>query len=102
MFAVITIAGKQFPVTKGEEITVPHVAGEVGSTITIDTVLLVSDGAKTSVGTPHVSGANVTAEIVKQGKGEKLNVRRYKQKVRYRRSIGFRATETTLKITNIG
>jgi len=102
MFATVVIAGKQYMVAPGETIIVDHVDGIVGDTIVFDSVLLYSDGTKTHVGTPTVAKIKVTAKITSQEKGEKLHVRRYKQKVRYRKSTGFRAHETTLLIEKIG
>ena len=102
MFATVVIAGKQYIATPGDSIIVDHVEGKVGDSIVFDTVLLYSDGKKTIVGTPAVKGMTVTAKITSQEKGEKLHVRRYKQKVRYRKSTGFRAHETTLLIEKIG
>jgi len=101
MFAVVEISGKQYIAAPGEKLIVDRVDGEVGATLTFDHVLLTSDGKKVTVGTPFVKGAKVTAKVDTQGKGEKLNVRRYKQKVRYRKSIGFRAQETGLTIVAV-
>jgi large subunit ribosomal protein L21 len=101
MFCVVTIVGKQYNVAPGDTIEVAFMEGKVGDKLTLDHVLLVSDGKKTKIGTPTVKGAKVTAEITGQGKGEKLNVRRFKSKVRHRRSIGFRPLVTTLKIATI-
>jgi len=102
MFATVEIAGKQYVVAPGDTIIVDHIDGDVGEAKIFDTVLLYSDGKKTSVGRPTVAGIKVTAKITSQAKGEKLHVRRYKQKVRYRKSTGFRAHETTLVIEKIG
>jgi large subunit ribosomal protein L21 len=102
MFATVIIAGKQYMVAPGDTIIVDHVDGEVGEAKVFDSVLLYSDGTKTLVGTPTVAKIKVTAKITSQEKGEKLHVRRYKQKVRYRKSVGFRAHETTLLIEKIG
>lgn len=102
MFAAVEIAGKQYVVAPGDTIIVDHIDGNVGEAKVFDTVLLYSDGKKMSVGTPTVAGIKVTAKITSQEKGEKLHVRRYKQKVRYRKSTGFRAHETTLVIEKIG
>lgn len=102
MFATVVIAGKQYIAAPGETIIVDHVDGKVGDTILFDTVLLYNDGKKTTVGTPVVKGVKVSAKITSQEKGEKLHVRRYKQKVRYRKSTGFRAHETTLLVEKIG
>lgn len=102
MFAIVDISGNQVVVAEKQEVVIPHMEGKVGDSVTFDHVLLTSDDGKTSVGAPYVSGVKIKAEITKQGKGEKLTVRRYKQKVRYRKTTGFRPLETTLKIVSIG
>jgi len=101
MFAIIKCAGKQFIVSPGERITVPHLDGAVGDELTISDVLLVSDDKKTSIGTPLVKGAEVKTKIVSQQKGEKITVRRFKSKVRYRKTRGFRPLETDIEIVSI-
>jgi len=101
MFAIIKLLGKQFIVSPGERITVPHMDGAVGDVVKISDVLLVSDDKKTSIGTPLVKGSVVEATIVSQQKGEKITVRRYKSKVRYRKTRGFRPLETDIEIVNI-
>ncbi len=102
MFATVVIAGKQYVVAPGDIIIVDHIDGIVGDAKVFDTVLLYNDGKKTEVGMPTVKSVKVTAKITSQEKGEKLHVRRYKHKVRYRKSTGFRAHETTLLIEKIG
>ncbi len=102
MFAVVEISGKQYIVAPGDKIIVDRIEGKEGDLVTLDHVLLLSDDKQTKVGTPYVKGATVASKIEKQQKGEKLNVRRFKSKVRYRKSIGFRAQETELSITKIG
>jgi large subunit ribosomal protein L21 len=102
MFAVVEIAGKQYRVAVGDVIDASYIEGKVGSTLTFDRVLMVSDDKKNHIGTPTVKGVSIKAKIVAQAKGEKLNVRRYKQKVRYRKSTGFRPLITKLEILSIG
>lgn len=101
MFAIIRTQGKQYIVQKGDKLVVPNMEGEVGQKVTLDEVLLVADDKKFTLGKPTIKGAHVDATIYAQGKGEKLHVRRYKSKVRYRKHIGFRATITTLEIIDI-
>lgn len=101
MFAVVEISGKQYIAAPGDHLVVDRIDGEVGATVTLDRVLLKTDGKNAIVGTPFVNGAKVTAKIEKQGRGEKLNVRRFKSKVRYRKSIGFRAYETEISIVTV-
>jgi large subunit ribosomal protein L21 len=102
MFAVVTIAGKQYNVAQGDVFVVDKIEGTVGETVKFDHVLLTSEKGVTNVGTPVVAGATVKAKIVAQEKGEKLEVRRYKSKVRHRRQIGFRPMLTRLEIVSIG
>jgi large subunit ribosomal protein L21 len=102
MFAVIQISGKQYKVQKGDTLEVAKIDGKEGDTITIDKVLLVSDDKNVQIGTPVVAGAAVKAKIVSQGQGKKLYVGRYKHKVRYRKTIGFRPQITNLEIVAIG
>jgi len=101
MIAVVEVNGKQYSVTPGELLEVEKMEGDVGDKVTLDKVLLVDDSGKVEVGTPTVAGWAVTAKISAQIKGEKLTVRRYKQKVRYRRTKGFRPQLTTLEILTI-
>lgn len=101
MFAVVEISGKQYIATPGETIIVDRIDGNVGDSITFDRVFLVSTGKTIEVGTPIVKNAKVVAKVIEQGKGEKLEVRRYKHKVRYRKHIGFRAHETKIEIVSI-
>lgn len=101
MWAVVTISGKQYTVTKGDRVVVDRVTGAAGDSLTLKDVHLLSDEKQAKVGTPFVSGAKVTAKIIAQGKGEKIDVRRFKSKVRERRHIGFRPEITTLEITDI-
>jgi large subunit ribosomal protein L21 len=103
MFAIVKISGKQHRVEKGDVLSVAKLEVKDGETITFDEVLLVSDDKKTTIGTPTVKGAVVKAKVISGlEKGEKLNVRRYKHKVRSRRSIGFRPKLTKLEIVSIG
>ena len=101
MFVIVTIGGKQYNVSKGTRFSVEHIAGDVGQTLTFDHVLLVSDGKKIKIGTPTVKKTSVMTKIVAQTKGEKINVRRFKSKVRSRKSRGFRALLTELEVTDI-
>lgn len=102
MFAVVEIFGKQYRVSVKDIIDASYIEGKEGTILTFDRVLLLSDGKKNQIGTPTVKGVAVKAKIVAQAKGEKLNVRRYKQKVRYRKSTGFRPLVTKLEILSIG
>lgn len=101
MFAVIKTGGKQYRVASGDVIEVEKLAGEAGSSVDIDQVLLVSDGSKITSGAPLIDGALVSAEIVEQGRTDKIRVFKMKRRKGYRRSANHRQHLTKLKITEI-
>jgi large subunit ribosomal protein L21 len=101
MYAVIATGGKQYRVEQGETIQVEKLALEAGKTLEITDVLLVADGDNVRVGTPHVAGARVTAEVVGEGRGEKLTIYKFRRRKGYRRKTGHRQPFTALKITGI-
>ena len=101
MYAVIRTGGKQYRVTKDDVIVVETVAAEAGATVTLGEVLLVADGAATTVGTPMVSGAEVTATVVEHKLGDKVLIFKKRRRHNYRRKIGHRQPLTVLKITGI-
>lgn len=100
-YAVIQIAGKQYLVRPGDELEVNALNTEEGKTITINDVLLYTDGKKKQIGTPLVKGASVTLKVVSNHKGDKLRVATYKAKSRYRKVKGHRQHLTTLKVEKI-
>ncbi|OGG08678.1 50S ribosomal protein L21 [Candidatus Gottesmanbacteria bacterium RBG_16_43_7] len=101
MLAVVKIAGKQYKVTLGDTIVVDHIDGDVGMNQSFTDVYLVKDDKSIKIGTPTVKGYSVVANISRQLKGEKIHVRRYKSKVRYRKHIGFRPHLTELTVEKI-
>ena len=100
-YAVVQTGGKQYRVQPGDTVRVESVRGDQGDTIEFDQVLLISDGDKVVVGNPNVHGAKVTAEVVAQGRDDKIIVFKYKAKTRYRRKNGHRQPFTDLKVTGI-
>jgi len=101
MFAVIRTGGKQYKVANGDVIKVEKLAGEAGASISFDEVLMVSDAGDTTVGTPLVAGAAVTAEVIAQDRGPKIIVFKKKRRQNYRRKNGHRQDLTVLRITGI-
>ncbi len=101
MFAVVKISGKQYTVKSGDVIEVAKLDVKDGETLTLTDVLMVKDDQKTVVGKPLVAGASVTVKVLGEVKGEKIAVRRYKHKVRYRKHTGFRAQLTNLEVTAV-
>ncbi len=101
MYAVLTTGGKQYRVEAGSTLVVEKLAGEPGSSITFDRVLLIGDGESVTVGTPTVSGASVRATVLGEELGEKIVVFKFKQKVKYRRRTGHRQHLTRVRIDSI-
>ena len=101
MFAVIKSGGRQYKVSVGQKIEVNRLPVADGERVTFDEVLLISDADHSMVGTPFVSGASVVATAVKQARGEKLVVFRYKAKKRFRHKRGHRQELTILSIDDI-
>lgn len=101
MFAVIRTGGKQYKVSKDDVIRVERLEGDAGSKITIDDVLMVFDGKKSTLGEPVVKGAKVSAEIVEQKRDPKIIVFKKKRRHNYRRKKGHKQHITMLKITDI-
>jgi large subunit ribosomal protein L21 len=103
MYAVISTGGKQYRVEPGKTVVVETLAGEKGTPVVFDQVLLVSsgDGGSVTVGKPMVSGAKVRGEIVEQGRGEKLVVFKFRLRKNYVRRNGHRQNYTAVKIAAI-
>lgn len=100
MYAVIVTGGKQYRVENGEVLRVELLKAEVGSKVKFDVMMLNKDGAVT-VGNPTVEGAYAEAEIVKNGKGAKLDIFKYKAKKNERKRQGHRQPYSEVKITSI-
>lgn len=101
MYAIIKTGGKQFKAAKDDVLIVEKLEGEPGTTVEITDVLMVSDGAKVSVGSPFVKGAKVVGEIVRQGKGPKIEAFNYKPKKNERKRWGHRQPLTHVRIVTV-
>jgi len=98
--AVIRTGGKQYRVAAGDVIRVEKLDGDAGSKIVFDEVLFV-DGDAPKFGAPLVAGAKVSGEIVRQARGEKLVIFKFKRRKKYRRKNGHRQSFTAVKITEV-
>jgi large subunit ribosomal protein L21 len=101
MYAVVETGGSQFTVEEGNLIRIPKIDGSVGDRITLDKVLLLSDGENPIIGTPYVENASVEAEVTDQTKDEKVTVFKFKRRTKYRRTRGHRQMFSELRITKI-
>ena len=101
MYAIVETGGKQYRAEQGDVLEVEKLEGAVGATITLDKVLMISGEAGTRIGTPTVSKATVTGEILAQDRHPKIIVFKKRRRKNYRRTNGHRQSFTKLKITGI-
>ena len=105
MYAVIETGGKQYRVQPGDIIQVEKLEGEVGAKAQFSNVLLVAkpstDATQIWLGKPNLNGASVDAEIVGQGRGEKVLIVKMKRRKQYRRTQGHRQEQTQILVTDI-
>lgn len=101
MYAVIQTGGKQYRVKPGDELSVEKLEGAVGDEVHFDNVLLVSKEDKLTVGRPVLENAKVIGRIIRQGRGPKIVVFKYKRRKRYRKKQGHRQDFTGIRIVEI-
>ena len=101
MYAIVKTGGKQYKVREGDVLRVEKLAGDIGSEISFDDVLMFSDGENVTVGQPKVDNVTVIGHIVAQGKSKKIIVFKYKRRKRYRRKQGHRQQFTAIQIDSI-
>ena len=101
MKAIIVTGGKQYTVSEGDVLYIEKLNVEAEETVKFEQVLAVMDGENTKIGTPVVEGATVEAKVVKNGKGKKIDIIRYKAKKNEKRHIGHRQPYTKVEITKI-
>lgn len=101
MFAVIKTGGKQYTVAADDLLKVEKMPAEAGESVVFDEVLMVGNGADTTIGSPTVEGATVVAEVVEQGRNRKIIVFKKRRRQNSRRRNGHRQAFTLVKITDI-
>jgi large subunit ribosomal protein L21 len=101
MYAVIKTGGKQYRVTQGETLKIETVAGDVGSAIVLDKVLMVGNGDKVTVGKPMLAGASVNATIVANGRHDKVKIFKMRRRKHYQKHQGHRQNYTEIRIDGI-
>lgn len=99
--AVIKTGGKQYVAKEGDSFRVEKLEGKAGDKISFAEVLLLSENDQATVGNPTLAGKSVEAEIVEQGRADKIIVLKYKAKSRYKKKNGHRQPYTKVKITSI-
>ena len=101
MFAIVNISGKQFRVTKGDQVKVPSLNTEAGKKVNFDQVLLTDDGKKVKVGTPLIKGILVSGTVINHGRDRKVVVFKKKRRKGYRRKNGHRQSYSLVQIDAI-
>jgi large subunit ribosomal protein L21 len=101
MYAVIKTGGKQYKVSKGETLKVEKIAADEGAKVELDQVLMVVDGDDVKIGSPLVKGGKVTAKVKSQGRGNKVEIVKFRRRKHHRKQMGHRQSYTELEITDI-
>ncbi|MBU8932588.1 MAG: 50S ribosomal protein L21 [candidate division Zixibacteria bacterium] len=101
MYAVFEVSGVQFTAQEGDVLKVPLQKADPGSKFNIEQVLLVKNQDSTLIGTPTVADAKIEAEIMSEGKSDKVLIYKYKRRTKYRRTQGHRQKYTEIKINKI-
>ena len=101
MKAIIVTGGKQYTVSEGDILFIEKLNAEAEETVKFDQVLAVLDGENSKIGAPVVEGAVVEAKAIKNGKGKKIDVIKYKAKKGEKKHIGHRQPYTKVEITKI-
>ena len=101
MYAVIESGGKQHRVEKGEILQLEKLNAATGDKVKFDKVLLVGEGESVKIGKPYVQGGQVTAEVLREGRGDKIKIIKFNRRKHYKRQQGHRQWYTEVKITSI-
>ena len=98
MYAIIETGGKQYRVVDGDVLRIEKINAKVGDTIYFENVLMIGEGSDVKVGTPYIDGQKVAAEVVDQGRGDKVVIFKYLPKKDSRTKQGHRQPYTEVKI----
>ena len=101
-YAIVKLGASQYKLSVGDVVVVDRVDFTEGQKYSTDQVFLVVDGDKIEVGAPTVKGVKAEFEVVSHGKGIKVRIHKFKAKSRYKKTTGFRASQTTIKVLSIG
>ncbi|MGJ8691143.1 50S ribosomal protein L21 [Thalassotalea agariperforans] len=101
MYAVFQSGGKQHRVTEGQTVRLEKIELEVGASVDFENVLMIADGEEINVGAPYIAGGKVTAEVVSQGRADKVKIVKFKRRKHSRKQAGHRQWFTEVKITGI-
>lgn len=101
MYAVIKTGGKQYRVAKGDKLKVEKLPADEGASVDFEDVLMVGDGEKLTIGAPTVDGGKVKAKVVAHGRGEKIEILKFRRRKHHQKRTGHRQDYTEIEITDI-
>lgn len=101
MLAVIKTGGKQYLVSPGQKLKIEKIDAQEGADFVFEEVLLKENDGEVEIGKPFLKGAKVTAKVLKQGRGKKIIIFKYKSKKRYQKKQGHRQSFTEVEIGKI-
>jgi large subunit ribosomal protein L21 len=101
MYAVIVTGGKQYRVSQGDKVRVEKLDAAEGDSIELDKVLMVVDGDDIKIGAPVLAGGKVTAQVKAHGRGDKVEIIKFRRRKHHMKRQGHRQAYTELEITGI-
>jgi large subunit ribosomal protein L21 len=101
MYAIIATGGKQYKVTEGEALKIEKLKTEVGGQVEFDQVLMLVDGEKVEIGTPYLEGVKIIGEVEEQGRGEKINIIKFRRRKHHMKRQGHRQDFTKVKVKTV-
>jgi large subunit ribosomal protein L21 len=101
MYAVIKTGGKQYRVAQGDTLKVEKLDAGEGDSVEFDQVLMVGEGADVRIGTPYIDGSRVTATVKGHGRGDKVEIIKFRRRKHHMKRAGHRQDYTELEITGI-
>lgn len=101
MYAVIVTGGKQYRVVQGDKVRVEKLDAAEGDSVELDKVLMVADGDDIKIGAPFVDGGKVTAKVNAHGRGDKVEIIKFRRRKHHMKRQGHRQAFTELEITGI-
>ena len=101
MYAVIKTGGKQYRVSEGDTLRLETIDAKTGDSIEFDQVLMVGEGEDVKIGTPVVEGGKVTATVKSHGRGDKVEIIKFRRRKHHMKRMGHRQNYTEVEITGI-
>ena len=101
MYAVIRTGGKQYRVSQGDTLRIETLDANAGDSIEFDQVLMVGEGESVKIGTPLVEGGKVTATVKAHGRGDKIEIIKFRRRKHHMKRMGHRQNFTEVEITGI-